>query len=297
VRFAVNSWSSSLEESKIDAWIQPYMKGLLSDRKTGTVAIVMAGNIPFVGLHDLLCAIVSGHRIIARTASGDAGLTSGVVGLIRSFNPGIAETIRITDERIEKFDAVIATGSNNTSRYFEYYFGKYPHIIRKNRNGVAVLTGTESRFDHNRLASDIFTYFGLGCRNVSKVFVPGNFDFERFLADLEDYREITDHHKYLNNYDYQKSILMINMVHHYDNGFLLMKENESFISPISVLNYEFYNEVQDLRQHLITKKDHIQCIVAQDGLIPGAVMFGESQKPELWDYADEVDTLSFLLTL
>ncbi len=199
---------------------------------------------------------------------------------------------------LKGFDAVIATGSDNSSRYFEYYFGKYPHIIRKNRNSIALLSGNESREDLELLASDVFLYFGLGCRNVTKLYVPAAYNFTALLETFNIYKDrLSMHNKYMNNYEYNKSIFLIDRVAHLDTGFCLLKEDIALASPISVLFYEYYKDTAEVLNNISVKRDKIQCLVAGEKLTDFTVSFGKSQQPELWDYADGVDTMKFLLDL
>jgi hypothetical protein len=297
VRFSFSAWAQALSEVKVEQWLGKYDKEISSQRKPLTVAIIMAGNIPLVGLHDLLCVLASGHNALIRLSSGDDQLIPAVVDVLCSLDPGIKNRVRYAEGPMKNFDAIIATGSNNASRYFDYYFGKYPGIIRRNRNGIAVLTGDESDDDLRRLADDIFIYFGLGCRNVSKIYHPADYQFDRMFPFFNAYAHFADLHKYRNNYDYQKSILLINRVWHLDNGFLLVKPDKSLISAVSVVNTEPYTDIETLTEEVQGLEDQIQCIVAGNEMIKGAIPFGNSQIPELWDYADGVDTMEFLLNL
>ena len=294
VKYCLNAWAESLKGEKIGHWLSQYN---ITETPAKNVGVVMAGNIPFVGLHDLLCVLASGHRVMVKTSSHDAGLISGVINLLFSIEPNYRKFIEISSGILKGFDAIIATGSNNTSRYFEYYFGKYPNLIRKNRNGICVITGDESPDELRALGDDIFLYFGLGCRNVSKLFVPNGYEFKDLLKALGPYNYIADHNKYRNNYDYQKSIMIVNQIPIEDNGFLLLRRSNSFISPVAVVNFEFYKNLSELNEFLTASSDQIQCIVSHAPELEGAIPFGKSQRPELWDYADNIDTMSFLLNL
>jgi hypothetical protein len=285
-----------LEPDSINAWIEKYPPGFGDGSLR--VAVVMAGNVPAVGFHDFLTVLMAGHSIQAKLSSDDNVIIPALAELLTGIEPGFRERIAFTDEKIHDFDAVIATGSNNTARYFNYYFGKYPHIIRKNRNAVAVIKSDEKPESLRRLADDIFLYFGLGCRNVSKIYVPEDMDISSFLDYFEHYSWIADQSKYRNNYDYNKSLYLVNGDHHYDNGFLLVKESEAFASPVSVLHYERYDDPQQLVLNLQRSMDQIQCIISEDKThFPEGILPGQAQYPELWDYADGVDTMEFLLTL
>lgn len=283
----------SLHENELDEWIGMYEFHKVKNQKC--IGVVMAGNIPAVGFHDFLSVIVSGHKILARLSSDDQYLIPGIADLLCEIEPGFRKQIEFTTEKMKGFDAVIATGSNNTARYFEYYFSSYPHIIRKNRNGLAVLNGKESRDELQAFGKDIFTYFGLGCRNVSKVMVPKAYDFRVFFESIESFAQIGNHSKYMNNYDYSKSIFLVNGDPHLDNGFLLLRENTAMASPMSVLHFEQYKDIEEVNNIIHSEAESIQCVISIDDSINDRITPGESQQPKLWDYADGVDTMEFLL--
>ncbi len=297
VRNAIVAIGESLEKEKILRWLEPYRQMMTKKEKPLTVGVVMAGNVPAVGFHDFLSVLMSGNLFLGRMSSDDNKLLPAIADILIGIEPQFKEYIEFTEDRLQNFHAVIATGSNNTSRYFEYYFGKYPNIIRKNRNGVAVLTGTEPEPELQKLGQDIFLYFGLGCRSVSKLFVPAGYDFGRLFSALSEYKDITHHHKYSNNYDYYRSIYLLNKVHHFSNDFLMIKEDVSYASPPSVLYFEYYDDLAKLAGRLKSEREYIQCIIGNPESVSGAVPFGNAQKPELWDYADGVDTMEFLLKL
>ncbi len=258
------------------------------------VGLILAGNIPLVGLHDLICVLVSGHKAVLKPASDDTLLMRWVVSLLQECNPDWAEQIEFT-EKMTGIDAIIATGSNNSSRYFEYYFKDKPHIIRKNRNSVAVITGQESDEGLLELGKDVFDYFGLGCRNVSKVYLPVGFDPTRLLQVWEPYRaNLLSHSRYFNNFEYHLALLMVNRVKHFTNNALILLESDQISSPVSMLHYQFYANTNILEEEIARQIDQIQCIVSEDGAFQGSLPFGESQKPALWDYADGIDSLAFL---
>ncbi len=217
--------------------------------------------------------------------------------ILEKIEPSLAGQVTFTEGTLKDFDAVIATGSNNTARYFEYYFGKYPNIIRKNRNGVAVLTGRETGEEIALLGADIFSYYGMGCRNVSKIYVPEKFRFEMLFENLQDFNGVINHHKYANNYDYNKSVYLVNKLPHFDNGFLLLREDETISSPVAPLHYQYYKSLSEVNEKLERDQDQIQVVISADKKIKHALAPGTAQKPELWDYADRVDTLEFLLSL
>ena len=254
------------------------------------VGLVMAGNVPLVGFHDMLVVLLSGNVALIKMSSKDSVLMRFVLDELMDIEPSIKTHFEVA-ERLSGMDAVIATGSDNSARYIEYYFGKYPHVIRKNRSSVAVLTGKESAEELNALGKDIFSYFGLGCRNVSKVYVPDNYKFDPFFEAIEPYGKVVQLHKYTNNYDYNKSILLINGVKHLDNGFLLLQESESLVSPISVLFYEQYTNSEALSARLEQQSGKIQCVVGKGD---DYIAFGAAQQPTLWDFADGIDTRNFL---
>ncbi|WP_316783230.1 acyl-CoA reductase [Pedobacter frigiditerrae] len=259
------------------------------------VGLILAGNIPLVGFHDVLCVLATGNIALIKMSSADDKLLPALLKQLVVFEPGLANRIEYV-ERLKDFDAIIATGSNNSSRYFDYYFSKVPNIIRKNRNSVAVLSGDETATELENLGHDIFDYFGLGCRNVSKIYVPTNYDLKNFFEPVEKYQAIVNHFKYNNNYDYNKSIYLVNGVKHFDNGFLLVKEDENFVSPLAVLFYEEYTSINNVEEKLNAQDEQIQCVVSKLSLNINKekIGFGDSQNPKLWDYADNVNTLEFL---
>ncbi len=277
-----------LDRAQLEPWCDPYYLDPVNPR---TIGVVMAGNIPLVGFHDLLCVVISGHRIAIKPSSNDSFLLKWVVEELSELEPAMSEVIKF-EERLNDVDAIIATGSDNSARYFEYYFSKKPNIIRKNRTSCAILIGLETQEDFINIGSDIFTYYGLGCRNVSKIYVPRDFDMVRLLDGLKSFEHVLNHHKYMNNYDYNKSIYLINGDAHFDTGFLLIKESEAFVSPISVIYFEYYNNESHLEQLISINQEKIQCITGKHKLT--TVEFGQAQYPGVSDYADGVDTLKFL---
>ncbi|MFD2520456.1 acyl-CoA reductase [Emticicia soli] len=257
------------------------------------VGIVMAGNIPVVGFHDLLCVVLSGNIALVKLSSSDSVLMRLLIFQLFEINPALRDYIKVAD-KLNEADAMIATGSDNTAKHFEYYFTKIPHIIRKNRTSVAVLTGEESRTELANLGNDIFQYFGLGCRNVSKLFVPKGYTFDKFYESIEYWSTISIHHKYNNNYDYNKSVLLVNKTPHFDNGFLLLKEDAALVSAISVCHFEYYENKEHLQQLIESHQEKIQCIVSKDRNFENSFAFGEAQAPKLNDFADGVNTIEFL---
>ncbi|MCU0454966.1 MAG: aldehyde dehydrogenase [Bacteroidales bacterium] len=289
VRMAVNAIASELTTENLRKWTDMY-PGLGNDHTPLTVAVIMAGNIPMVGFHDFMCVLISGNRVLVKVSSKDADLIRYAGEILETADQDFRDYIEFTGETLSGFDAVIATGSDNTSRYFEYYFGKYPNIIRKNRNSIAILDGSETKKELEALGLDIFSYFGLGCRSVSKLYVPAGYDFKMFTESMRKYSVCINHTKYANNYDYYKAIMLVNRVKFTDTGYLLLKQDESTSSPVSVLHYEFFRSKEELTAMVNSKKDKIQCIVGRDH-----IPFGLAQSPALWDYADGTDTLEFLL--
>jgi hypothetical protein len=289
VRMALRGIEQFLQEDQLKKWTSSYS---LQPATPKTIALVLAGNIPLVGFHDFLCVLISGHKAQLKLSSKDSTLFRYIIKHLVWLEQGFKEYIDIKEDKLENFDAVIATGSDNSARYFEFYFGKYPHIIRKNRTSCAILNGEETTDDLKALGSDIFSYFGLGCRNVSTVYIPQGYDLSRILSSWDEFKHIIDHHKYRNNYDYQKSILLVNGVPHLDNGFILLQENSRLVSPIAVLYYEYYATIDGLRVKLKANEHKIQCLVGSSS--PATTSFSQAQYPALWDYADQIDTLKFL---
>ena len=280
-----------LVADKLSVWASRY---LTEPAVSGLVGVVMAGNIPAVGFHDLLCVVVSGHRLLAKLSSQDFVLIHYLIQKLKEINPAFEHLIEEAD-RLNAADAYIATGSNNTARYFNYYFANKPHIIRRNRTSVGLLIGEEGDDEFLKIGHDISDYYGLGCRNVSTILVPEEYDFTPLLRALEPQANVyLDNHKYQNNYDYNKSIYLINAVPHLDNGYLLVTENEGLVSPISVLYYHTYKTQTDASNWLATRDAQIQVVVSAQGWLPGSVLFGQTQCPGLMDYADGVDTMAFL---
>lgn len=290
VYHAVQSWAKALTEDSLIEWLSRYDFSAVQPK---TVGLILAGNIPLVGFHDFLSVLISGHKVLVKTSSNDQHLIKFLAKYIITVAPEMQNFITFTDGKLENFEAVIATGSNNTARYFEFYFKDKPNIIRKNRNSVALLTGEETQDDLVRLGEDIFRYFGLGCRNVSKLFVPKDYDFQPFFKAIYKYKDVIFYEKYANNYDYNKAVFLMSNFTLLDNEFLTLKEDSSYASPISSVFYEYYEDLEVVKQRLENDKDQIQCVVS-NGLTPNSIPFGKTQQPELWDYADDVDTLQFL---
>jgi len=293
VLFALESWSKALTESNIIKWLTNYS---IPEQNSKTIAIIMAGNIPLVGFHDFLCVAISGHKIKVKLSSSDKYFIPLIAKYLEHIEPEFKEKFEFTETKLENYDAVIATGSNNTARYFEYYFGKHPHIIRKSRNAVAVLSGNETQKQLEGLSDDIFRYYGLGCRSISKIYVPENYNFDTLFKAVYKHKDIINYTKYANNYDYNKAVYLMSLFKIQENGFLMLKEDTSYSSPIASLFYEYYTHIDTLKKRLNADADKIQCI-STELAIDDAVKLGQTQSPKLWNYADNVDTLKFLLEL
>jgi hypothetical protein len=285
IKKSILSFAEMLNEADLTIWFKS-VKFSTSPKKVG---LILAGNIPMVGLHDVLSVLATGNIALIKLSSADDKLIKAIITELIKIEPAFEDKIQYV-ERLKDFDAVIATGSNNSSRYFDYYFSKVPNIIRKNRNSVAVLDGSETFEDIQNLGADIFDYFGLGCRNVSKIYFPKGYDIANLYEGIESFQPIINHFKYNNNYDYNKSIYLVNAAKHFDNGFLLLKEDESLTSPLAVLFYEEYDNIQEVEDKLKVKSENIQCIITKSPLSVNTFGFGQSQHPKLWDYADNVNT-------
>ena len=284
-----------LDKGKLKEWANQYGNPEPKERKK--VGLVLAGNIPLVGFHDILSVFISGHIAQIKLSEKDQFTLPYLIKLLGQFDNEANEYFEIVN-KLSEFYAVIATGSNNSARYFEAYFGKYPNIIRKNRNSVAVLDGSENKHDLKSLGEDIFKYYGLGCRNVSKIYVPKGFDFEPFLETLHEFKSIVLNEKYKNNFDYNYALHILNKEEFKNNGCLILKEDSAIQSRIASLHYEYFEDKADLEIDLHKNLESIQCIVAKnENLELKTVDFGEAQKPTLTDYADGVDTMEFLKKL
>ena len=289
IKKSILSFSEMLKSDDVDTWF----KSVQFTSTPKKIGLILAGNIPMVGFHDVLCVLATGNIALIKLSSSDDKLIKTIIAELIKIEPAFNDRIEYV-ERLKDFDAVIATGSNNSSRYFDFYFSKVPNIIRKNRNSVAVLSGKETEAELNRLGGDIFDYFGLGCRNISKIYFPEGYNIGSFYEGIESYQPIINHFKYNNNYDYNKSIYLVNAAKHFDNGFLLLKEDKDIASPLAVLFYEEYKNINDVENTLNEQAENIQCIITKVPLKMKTMNFGESQHPKLWDYADNVNTVAFL---
>jgi hypothetical protein len=300
VLYALEAWADALQPEKIDKWFK--QEQIDESKNPKKIGVVMAGNIPLVGFHDFLSVLATGHQLKAKLSQNDKYLLPLLAKYLISLNPEYKDQIEFVDGQLKDIDAVIATGSNNTARYFDYYFGKYPHIIRKNRNSVAVLTGEETEKELSKLADDIMRYFGLGCRNVSKIFVPKGYNFNLLFKALLKYKDLINYPKYANNYDYNKAVYIMSVDKDVrnsllDNDLVLLKKNTSYSSPIGTLFYEYYDNPDEVKKIIEHDKDKIQAVVSKMPGIKNAIPFGSTQTPQLWDYADGVNTIQFLKNL
>lgn len=287
---SISSILKFLEFNNLLKWLSNYS---FINKDIKSILIIMAGNIPFVGLHDLICVLISGNKAIVKMSSKDNILIATIINNLILLEPKMKDFILITKDVVKaNFDAIIATGSDNSSKYFDYYFKSTNSIIRKNRRSIAILDGTESDLELSGLADDVFLYFGLGCRSVSKLFLPVNYDLDKLFKALFKYSDVINHQKYSNNYDYNKTIYLMNKENLLDNGFILLKEDISIQSPISMLFYEFYNSRSELDKYINDNSNLFQCIISKND-----IDFGQSQFPKLDDYADNIDTLEFLSKL
>lgn len=289
----IDAISSNLTSDKLENWLREVPNHNIDK----SVGLVLAGNLPLVGFHDIMTVLLAGFKAQIKVSSDDAGLTKFILDHLFEIEPLFKERVQFV-EKLEHYDLVIATGSNNSARYFEYYFGKKPNIIRKNRNSISVLSGHETAEELKDLGHDIFDYFGLGCRSVSKIFIPLDYNIPNLLDNFESFQGIKDHTKYNNNYDFNKSIYLINRNKHFDNGFLLLKEDESLASPLAVVHFEYYDSIEKVEEYINSHRDEIQCVTTEMDLnsvdVP-VFPLGSSQHPSLDDYADNINTLSFLL--
>lgn len=290
ILFSLQQWSNALTKENLNNWLSPYS---IAKNEPKTIGTILAGNIPLVGFHDFLSVLISGNKILVKQSSNDNQLLPFLSTYLIAVEPRFKDYISFTFDKLKSFDAIIATGSDNTARYFEYYFSKVPNVIRKNRNSVAVLTGNETKEQLQALGEDIFRYYGLGCRSVSKIMIPENYNFDLFFEAMYDYHDIMNSAKYANNYDYNKAVYLMSNYKLFENGFLMLKEDQSYASPIATLFYEKYESIDLLTKKLEKDKEKIQCIVGTD-FLPKCTEFGQTQNPGLSDYADGIDIIKFL---
>ena len=290
---ALKSWGELLSPASLEQWISAYT---WEERPQKRLGLILAGNIPLVGFHDVICTLLCGHRAQIKLSSSDPLLIPFLVKKLEELDPVFSDRIAFTQNRLDHFDAVIATGSNNAARYFEHYFAKVPCLIRKNRNGIAVLNGTETEEELAGFAKDVMQYYGLGCRSTAKVYLPKGYDLNLIFGALYPYSFVTESEKYCNNYDYNKAVFLMSEFELLDNGFFLLREESSFSSPIGCLHYEYYESEEKLKLHLEDQAENIQCVSTKLEHL-SAIGLGQAQQPLLWDYADNVDTVKFLQQL
>ena len=289
LNFCISTWGKTLTEARLNEWLSAYPE----QQTTQRLGLVLAGNIPLVGLHDILCGLVCGYSIEIKYSSNDAVLLPFVVDFLTETHPDWKGNVHFTTGKLAKFDRVIATGSNNTARYFHYYFKDVPHIVRKTRNGVAVLDGTETKEELDALCIDIMQYFGLGCRSVSHLMVPNGYDFKDLFLALYEHQELIHHNAYVNNYDYNKAVYLMQEKDLLDNGFIVLKKDIELNSPIACVHYSTYDTLDEAKKFIESQEQHIQCVVST--CLESTLNFGQTQHPKLNDYADHVDTMTFLL--
>lgn len=287
-KFALKQWADLLTEDQLWSWLSKYS----ASKTTKKVGLILAGNIPLVGFHDVISVVLSNHIPLIKLSSKDKQMIPFLLKKWKEFSENEVEYEFV--ERLVDFDAVIATGSNNTARYLEFYFKNHLSIIRKNRTSVAVLKGDETEEELKLLAHDIFLYFGLGCRNVTRLFIPEDFVIDRIFESFIDFKEVINHNKYANNYDYNRAVYLLNQDKFWDNNFIMMKEDEKLFSPLSVINFTRYSSLDEVKNFIEENEKEIQCVVAKKDLNLDSVNFGEAQNPGLDTYADNVDTMKFL---
>lgn len=286
-----------LSGGTLTGWLSNYPSLSAGVANPKRIGVVMAGNVPLVGFHDLLCVLITGNTCICKVSSKDGGLIQALANALISIEPRFGSMVAFTEDKLSGFDGIIATGSDNSARYFDYYFRNFPSIIRRNRHSIALITGTETREQLGLLANDIFLYFGLGCRSVSKVLVPQGYDFNPLVESMDPFRHLANHHKYSNNYMYSKTLLLMNGLEHIDNGFLILTPSEQLGSPIGVLYYQYYHSFADAADYAARNSDGLQCVVSVSEQIPQAIAPGQSQFPGVSEYADRRDTISFLCSM
>jgi len=289
-----NQW---LKEDYLKEFVSKYPKECFTPIEKKKVVVIMAGNIPFAGFHDLLCILLTGHLFFGKVSSKDGHLIAAVIEMLKEINPDFDDYIELAEVTLHGFDAVIATGSDNSSRYFDYYFKSYPTIIRKHRNSIAVLTGDETEEELTRLSDDIFLYFGLGCRSVSMILVPKGYDFVKLLKAFKAWQNLDTHNKYMNNYEFQKTMNMMNLIDLIDTDFMLLKQSDSISSTVGVVHYQEYESFNEVLSFIEKHKQELQCVVGDSKNIPNAIPFGFSQNPKVDEFADSIDTIEFLAKL
>lgn len=293
---SLSVWANLLESNNLNHFISRYETVLFEKKNDKVVLLILAGNIPLVGLHDVICSFLSGSKSMIKVSSKDALLLSYLIEQIKTINSTASDYFEISETKAQGFTHVIATGSNNSARYFDHYFSKFPNIIRKNRSSLAIITPETTDTELEYLANDVFQYFGLGCRNVTQLCVPHSFDFDRLKNAFNSYATIINHNKYANNYDYHKAIALMNGDPFIDFEFILLQNKSMLKSPLGVLHYNFYENLTEVNSYIQEHREYIQCIVSSESSSSIEVNFGQTQQPKLWDFADQIDTLQFLLS-
>ncbi len=293
---SLSVWANLLESNNLNHFISRYETVLFEKKNDKVVLLILAGNIPLVGLHDVICSFLSGSKSMIKVSSKDALLLSYLIEQIKTINSTASDYFEISETKAQGFTHVIATGSNNSARYFDHYFSKFPNIIRKNRSSLAIITQETTDTELEYLANDVFQYFGLGCRNVTQLCVPHSFDFDRLKNAFNSYATIINHNKYANNYDYHKAIALMNGDPFIDFEFILLQNKSMLKSPLGVLHYNFYENVTEVDSYIQEHRADIQCVVSSQSTSFNEVNFGQTQQPKLWDFADQIDTLQFLLS-
>ena len=288
------SWSNVLTKKSIDDFLSNYL--IKNKKREKKIAIIMAGNIPLVGFHDFFCVIISGNFAVIKLSSKDSHLFKFILSFLVKENPDFSTKFDVVENKLQIFDAVIATGNNISANQFELYFKKYPKIIRKNRHSIAILNGNETKKEIELLANDIFYYYGLGCRNVSKIFIPNNYNLDILFKSFVLWNEVINKNSYSNNYNYYRAIYLLNKEVFFDNGFVLLKESEKIGSPVGTIYFEYYKSDNQIKEMIKKNNEKIQCIVSNNNY-PKTIKFGETQMPNLNDFADDIDTFNFLLKL
>ena len=288
------SWSNVLTKKSIHNFLSNYLIKIKKREKK--IAIIMAGNIPLVGFHDFFCVIISGNFAVIKLSSKDSHLFKFILSFLVKENPDFSTKFDVVENKLQIFDAVIATGNNISANQFELYFKKYPKIIRKNRHSIAILNGNETKKEIELLANDIFYYYGLGCRNVSKIFIPNNYNLDILFKSFVLWNEVINKNSYANNYNYYRAIYLLNKEVFFDNGFVLFKESEKIGSPVGTIYFEYYKSDNQIKEMIKKNNEKIQCIVSNNNY-PKTIKFGETQMPNLNDFADDIDTFNFLLKL
>lgn len=296
VKYAIDAIAQEwLQPSELRKWVKAYPEHYFNPQKAKWVGVVMAGNIPLVGFHDFMSVLITGHRIKIKFSSKDGGLMNAIAQMLIAIEPEFEYYIETVDSTLKGFDAVIATGSDSSAKYFDFYFRDYPTLIRGHRNSIALLTGNEGSNELSLLADDIFMYFGLGCRNVSKLLVPQGYDFTGLIESMSKWGHLIHHHRYANNYEYNRTVLILNQTPHLDTGFALIVHNQNIDANVATVNYQEYTDISSAIDYITVNDERIQCVATNFAMEHGRkVSFGETQRPKLNDYSDGIDTIEFL---